>query len=328
MVVTNGHIPVILAIDVEPDGLFIDPQNPVPWRGFERSVEYFRAFRAGVEQRSQRPVHFTWVFRMDPQIEETYGSAEWAGEQYASLVSQLAADGDAFGVHPHAYRWHPQDRCWIVDHGNNAWIERCLETSLSAFARVFDRPCRILRFGDRWMSNDAVRWAESRGLEFDLTLEPGYPSQSANHPEERFTGMLPDYSAVPRHVYRPSIADYRRTEALRTSGIWMIPMSTARVRLGWRRRAYYRLIRPEHAVGRSTALVSHAHDLFPRIASEVIDHTDDRHLGLALRTGALANPRFARRVERNLAWLMRHSLAANFAWTTPSEAIDCLAPQK
>lgn len=34
-------IPVVLCIDVEPDGLFLDPRRRDPWVGFERADTLF-----------------------------------------------------------------------------------------------------------------------------------------------------------------------------------------------------------------------------------------------------------------------------------------------
>jgi hypothetical protein len=70
----KGRILVIMVIDIEPDGFFIDRGRPVPWVGYENTYKFFRQLRAILAAKTGAPVHYSWVFRMDPQVDETYGS--------------------------------------------------------------------------------------------------------------------------------------------------------------------------------------------------------------------------------------------------------------
>ena len=45
---SSDRIPIILRIDAEPDGLFIDRERPLPWQGYERSVEYLSNYGTGL----------------------------------------------------------------------------------------------------------------------------------------------------------------------------------------------------------------------------------------------------------------------------------------
>jgi len=100
----TDKIPIILNIDAEPDGLFIDRERPLPWRGYERSAEYLQRLRSRIASVTGSPAHFTWLVRLDPQIAETYGSAEWPLMRYGDRLSADEAIGDELGVHIHPYR--------------------------------------------------------------------------------------------------------------------------------------------------------------------------------------------------------------------------------
>ena len=69
-------IPVVICLDVEPDERVFDPLSRPDWQGFERTWEYFSNFRPHLEHATGSPAHFSWFFRMDPQVEYVYGSAE------------------------------------------------------------------------------------------------------------------------------------------------------------------------------------------------------------------------------------------------------------
>lgn len=319
-----GHvraIPVLICIDVEPDDFFIDHDRAPPWRGYESAIEMFGQVRAETEAADSRAMHFTWVFRMDHQVEEVYGRADWAIQRYPQFLEEITARGDEVGLHAHAYRWDAAATRWISDHGNQPWIERCLEISFDAFERAFARPCVTFRFGDRWMNHQTFQQLERRGIRYDLTVEPGQPEVAAYHPNEVFTGSLPDYSTVPRSPYRPDREEFRRADARRREGVWVVPMTTAPVRGRWLRDAYQRAFHPTRAGGMRTALLSHEPLLFARIIAHALAQPDIVHLALPVRSNALAAPRLARRVRANLDMLRRHPLAERFVWATPAELV-------
>ena len=219
------RIPVILCIDAEPDGFFIDRRRSDPWLGYERSVEFFRRFRDRLQPSGER-ARFTWCYRMDPQVAETYGAAEWVARHYETITAQLIGDGDELGLHAHGYRWEAAAGAWTVDHGNQSWIDHTVRTSFAAFERAFGERCRTFRFGDRWMSNGTVRLLAELGTRHDLTLEPGHPALDSYHPG-RSSGSLPDYTDLPVDPYRPSPDDFRRPARDGSGGLWLIPLTTA-----------------------------------------------------------------------------------------------------
>lgn len=321
---TPTRIPVILSIDVEPEGRFLDPGRRDSWLGFERCIEFSRGFRNRVAAATGGEARLTWCLRMDPQITEVYGTSDWIVRQHQAAFDEFEALRDDVGLHTHPYRWDAVKESWVIDHGDQAWVDQCLDSAFDAFERALGRPCRTFRFGDRWMSNATVRRLEQLGVRHDLTLEPGQKAVSTYCPGERFTGAIPDYSGVPTRPYRPSTADYQTADAARPDGLWVIPLSTARVRPRALRWAYYRTLRRDLDSGTWTALVSHDPTVFRRIVADVLGRTSRPYLSLALRTGALAVPRTARRVEANLAWLVTHPMAGRFTWTTAADTLRLL----
>jgi hypothetical protein len=316
-------IPVILCLDVEPDEAFVDRARPGPWQGYESAVAFVDRFRRQLEARTGRRTTFAWFFRMDPQVAEAYGEAAWVVRRHAGPTSMLLDAGDEPGLHVHGYRWDAAARGWIVDHGNQDWIDHCVGSSFEAFERALGRACLTFRFGDRWMSNDTMRVLEAAGVRYDLTPEPGHGPEPAYRPDHPYTGSLPDYSDVPPVPYRPARDDYRRPDPSRRDGPWVIPVTTAPVQASILRRLYSRAFEPRRSGGFSTALASHEPGLFARIAEHALRRPLP-HLVLPLRVGALAVPRLARRVSANLAMLLAHPLSDRLSWVTPADALTLM----
>lgn len=314
-------IPVLICIDVEPDAFFIAHDRQLPWRGYECAVAFFHDRRSRQGWLGRSGARLTWVFRMDPQVEEVYRDAGWVIDHYPAEIAELERHGDECGVHPHAYRWDPAARHWISDHGNQPWIEHCLDLSFATFQRVFGRPCQTLRFGDRWMNDPTIDSLQRRGLKYDLTLEPGQPALSSYHPRRPFTGSLPDYTDTPTRPYHPVVNRYREADRSRADGLWIVPMTSARVMPRWHRRLYYRATRPSWRRETWTALLSHDPVLFRRIVEDALGRPEPRFLALPVRSDVFAQPRLRNRVAANLDWLDRHPLAGRFTGVAAAELV-------
>jgi peptidoglycan/xylan/chitin deacetylase (PgdA/CDA1 family) len=312
-------LPIVLCIDVEPDQRMTDLSRPSAWLGFENAVPFIRTFRDRATREGGDAPRVAWFFRLDPQIRDTYGRADWPLREYRSAVDELEAAGDEIGVHTHAYRWLPDRGEWLIDHGTPSWVERCLDMSFAAFEGHFRRPVRAFRFGDRWMNAEVMAWLTRADVAYDLTMEPGHPAQPTYDPSHGFTGSLPDYRDVPAVPFRPSAEDFRRPGA-RDGGLVEIPITTAPMRRTWLRRARDRARGlPDAAV--ETALVSHAPGTFRRIVDHALALDETRHLGLVVRTGVFRVPRLTARVDANLRMLGAHSRAGEFRWVTPAGAM-------
>jgi hypothetical protein len=182
-------IPVVMCIDVEPDERQVVRGVQNDWRGFELTYEFFCKLRHHLEAATKSPVHFSWFFRMDPQIATAYGSASWVVKRYPSLIEGIRRAGDAIGLHNHAWRWNESLNKWTVDFANQDWIEYCLRMGFESFRTSLNERCVYFRFGDRWMNNPTIRLIEKLGARFDLTLEPG---QKGGDLDDPFTGTFLD----------------------------------------------------------------------------------------------------------------------------------------
>lgn len=215
-------IPVIICIDVEPDELRIDPNIQKDWKGFERAFEFFNDLRPHLKAAAGSPVHFSWFFRMDPQIARTYGTADWVVRRYPSLIEKIRIAGDALGLHVHPWRWHEKIGNWIVDF-DQSWVDHCVKLGFESFRASLNQPCTCFRFGDLWTNDATLALAEKLGAQIDLTPEPG---QKGCRADEFFGGSSIDTSDIPRHPYHPSRSDFRQSDALHGRKLWIIPMTT------------------------------------------------------------------------------------------------------
>lgn len=133
-------MPVVLAVDVEPEpggGTWRDAR---PWRGFERWLEVMPRLRDNLERLTGAPARFAWYVRCDPQIADVYGDAAWAADKYARGFDELRAAGDELAIHPHAWRWNGDAGHWVHDNDDQAWVEHVLESGFDRFATAFGQP--------------------------------------------------------------------------------------------------------------------------------------------------------------------------------------------
>jgi len=317
---TSVPVPVVLCIDVEPDPRLIDPTDPPPWAGYEAVQPYVDDLRERVARRTDAPARFAWFLRMDPQVAQTYGSTTYVADRYGAHLESALALGDDVGLHPHVYSWSPEDRTWINDFGNPDVVEECLEVSVAAFRDAFGRPCRALRFGDRWLDTAAVALAERLGIQVDLTVEPGLPSLPTPQRGEQATGPLPDYRTVPRRPYWPSPTDFRLEQPAADRTIRMVPLTSAPLRRGPGPRLPRR---------RREAPLAMWHrwsppNAFDQLLDRALTRARRPYLAFAIRTDFPVMPRARANVDAALDALLGHPSAHRFRFTTPAEALRLL----
>lgn len=318
-------VATIFRIDVEPDGFFIDRWKQTPWKGFEGTVDFIDDARLRIAAATGAPAHFTWLFRMDPQIAEVYGRPDWAVTHYPSWPRQFVEDGDEIGLHTHAYRWIAERKRWSLDHANQVWVDHCVRISFDAFRRSFGRDCLSFSFGDRWMNNQTFELIASLGVRYELTVEPGAEERPSYHMNELFTGTLPAYANVPRYPYRPSRRDFRVAGPERTSGPWIIPMSTGYLPRGLIRTFYYAVRDREIRKGEYCTLNPMLdHRAFSTLVHRALAEGRQPFLSLVTRTDAFAEPGSLRNIRRNLDWLLRRPDIGRFRFVTPAEALTLL----
>jgi hypothetical protein len=326
-VTTPPRVPVVLCVDVEPDERLVDRASTGPWLGYEATQRYVAALRSRLEDRTGAPVRFSWFLRMDPQVATVHGRASWVAERYRAHLDEVAARGDEIGVHPHAFRWLEAEGTWLQDFADQRWVEHCLRTSLDAFAKVFGRRCRAIRFGDRWLNTPTLNLAERLGIHYDLTIEPGAPTMASMRVDERTSAPLPDYRRVPREPYAPALIDFRRRARRGERSIRMIPLTSAHRRLP-RRRVIARVRRvwrngPRH--WRQDTPLSMwkrwpAPNTFERMLDRALAAQARPYLAFAIRTD-FADPDLRETMDICLRALLAHPAAPTFAVATPAEAM-------
>ena len=324
-------IPVIFCVDVEPDPRQVRRDAREPWLGYQFTQRYVRELRPRIEALTGARAHFSWFLRMDSQVAEPYGSATWVADTYRAHMDEIQRAGDELGVHPHPYRWLERERAWLQDFGNQPWVEDCLAMSLEAFATAFGRPCRSLRFGDRWLNTETVNAAERLGVRFDLTVEPGAPPLPALVPGERTSGSLPGYQRVPRAPYAPSIADFSQRARLDTRAIRLVPLTSGYVRFGMRhpRRYLRRLWQNGVRHRRQDTPLSMwrqwpAPDTFDRMLDRALSAQRRPYLAFAIRSDFGLHADLFHTIDGAVSALLAHPAHSRFRFTTPAEALAAL----
>jgi hypothetical protein len=266
---------------------------------------------------------------MDPQVEQVYGSADWAVRRHRESLEELQAQGDELGLHPHAYRWAPERGTWLTEHADQDWLDHCVRTSFQAFEQSLGRRCASVRFGDRFLNAATLNLMESLGAHFDLTIEPGQPAEATLDPSLPFSGSLPDYSDYPRQPYQPSRTDLERSAPPGDRELWAIPLSAGKIE-GWPgdcERALRRALRlppPTRHAYRTLNLKQLGRRTFASLVEANIAALERPYLAVVIRTSAILTPSGERNVRENVETLLRHRLAERFVFSTPAEALALL----
>ena len=190
---------------------------------------------AWLRRRGRRYI-FGWSLRIDPQIELAYGSRKFLAETYRSQLDKLVTEGDALGIHPHAWRWDPVRQVTVGDHGDAKFVEESAFMAVSLFTEVFGRLPDYHRYGSQYMSTATMNLLNRMGVPIDLTLEPGEPpNRDADLPGSLLTGETGDFRGAPRFAYQPSSEDYLRPAgpAERGGGLWELPLTSSRRAFAW-----------------------------------------------------------------------------------------------
>lgn len=312
-------LPALLCIDVEPDARVPDQARPQPPAGFERLLPLVPRLRDRLASVTGVDARFTWCLRLDPQIAEVYGAADWLATSYGHQLEQLRAEGDVFGLHPHSWRWRDG---WVSDQADEAWVAHCAQVGLESYRNAFGRGCEVYRHGDRFMSSPLARQIEEAGVRVDLSVEPGLPSAPGLEPGEATTGCLPDTRAVPHFAYRPSPGEFRIPDPSRNDGLLIVPLTPGLV------------VSTHPTDGRlvptgsyETLVLWTEPDQFERMLRLRLRQPQLSHLAFAIRSDVALLPDAWATVERNLADIGRQlQLHDGHRWCTALEAAELIEP--
>jgi len=326
MTTTQPQVPVLLLIDVEPDGFFIDRNKKAPWTGFERALEIIADLRPMLAQKTGRNAHFTWLVRADPQVAETYHSSAWAFEYYRQALEELLAAQDEVGLHVHAYRWDAEGNCWIEDYGNQEWINHCIHLGVSAFEKFFQRKPPSFSMGMDWTNQATIQLVTELQIRYEFSAILGkevqpFPTLGT------YTGVAPDCSRIPQRPYRPSQTDFLSPVTHQEDGIWIFPQSSrvARIERSWKRRLFdlVRLQPTPPPCTRKFFLQDDPAALRVSI-DDMLGHLGRPYLTFAVRTHEFTRPERIATIRRNLDSALEHPAAERFVFTTPAKALRIL----
>jgi glycosyltransferase involved in cell wall biosynthesis len=322
----RNRIPIIFCIDVEPDGFFIDRQKPLPWAGYEATYAFLHHLRPHLSLRTGAPVHFSWFLRMDPQVADTYGTAHWAVDSYPRFIDDMRLNRDEIGLHPHDYRWDEDRQSWVVDHGNQPWIDHCMELAFENFRAVFHHDCESFRYGDRWMNDATLGLIERLGAKYDLTLEPGQQGKAATYPDKPYSGRLPDYTEVPQQPFHPCAMDFRKPDKSKQGGIWMIPITSVDANLIHSRNVLPRAARAngKGTPNYETLNLRHERRFIEPAVNHLLKTMARPYLTLVIRSDIGTKPHMMKNMQDNLNYVMAHPMAKKFVFCTPAETITLL----
>lgn len=310
-----------MLVDVEPDERKTRAGDD-PWAGTRLALRFVADLRLALATASGRPAAINWFLRLDPQVRDTWGSAERVADDCPELLRTIEEHDDPCGIHPHFWRFDRRRREWHNDFGDPAWTAECLEVSAAAFRRLFGRSPSMSRCGDRWLDDGLVAELRAAGVRFDLTVEPGLPDTRL-HDDPRATRRLPDYRRAPRAPWQPSATKFLapRGGDPDPDGLWLIPLSTSSP--AWRlvRRPPYWM-----RASRSPNLVLDSARTWPFLARE-LDRPTRVPFVVVLRSGDFATPRFATEARRTATALGRHPALAACEAVDPERALSAyLAP--
>jgi len=295
-----ARVPVLLCFDVEPDEKVI--RGEADWAGLPALVDLLTRYREELAAATGAPCRFSWFLRMDPQVRELHGRADWPAAAFERELSVLRDAGDEFGLHVHP--WRRSHDGWVAEFGDPAWVEHCVRSAFAAYQDCFGMPCRSFRFGDRWMDHATMRLIDSLDVRFDLTLEPeqkGFPIPADM--DHHFLGERPDYTVVPRVPYRPRRDDYRVAgRAPDLMGITEIPISTAAAGTG---------IGTLYLANDSASICHHV--------DRLLENDATRHLALPARSDIAIRLDERRNLETILGHLLAHPRCSRLRFATPAE---------
>lgn len=323
---TQKQIPIVWSIDVEPDYRGGPVERTAQWDGFAATARWLDGHRGAIEEVTRRPATFCWMLRMDPAIEVQYGSLSFAVDAHETLIGDLAARGDRFGLHTHAWREHPTDG-WIDDYRDTGWIDHCIETAFATYAATFDRHCRFTRMGHFRLTPEMLETMIGVGCRIDMSLEGGKPPNT-DRPGARVRGDEPDTRRTPCRPYRPSRSDVGRP-GRPAFDIVELPAVPTRRRLGFRPFAQVRRLRQHgrHRLDKTLEVgrASPPSDPFALRAERSVSAQRHPYLAFFHRTDGIIGREQSARLDVHLRELLHSPLGPRLRFLGPEDTVAAVA---
>ena len=336
-------IPAFLSIDVEPDAFQISPDQTDHWPGYAATYDFIASLRAELAEASGAKPVFGWYYRMDPQIEQVCGRADFSMTAYPDRVAALRLEGDYFGVHTHPLRWCAERRLWVHDFADAQWLRDCTQFALDAFKACNGSPAELFRSGAGFLTNDIVDVLDKNGVAIESSLEPvagwGLRVTTVSTAVDK-SPMLGEYTncvMAPRTPYHPSRADFLKPATDDSRRILMIPVSTGVGTLpsrglftGITRRL--RRERPSELQSEAVRVLYPTEDDWTErgfwdLLSHQLETMERPYVSIGIRTDRLDSFR-ASRVCRVFSELTRHPLGKRIRFVSPLDAIERIAPRR
>jgi hypothetical protein len=335
-------IPAFLSIDVEPDAFQISADRVDHWPGYAATCGFIATLRRELERVSAAKASFGWYYRMDPQIEQVCGRADYAMAAYPERVAALREQGDYFGVHAHPLRWSSGRRLWVHDFGDPQWLRDCTQFALAAFAACNGSPAKLFRSGAGFLSNDIVDVLDRNEVAVEASLEPvaGWGLRVATVAsavdKSPMVGAYTNCVSAPRTPYYPSRADFRKDGADTARRILMLPVSTGvgvlppRGLVAAMKRRLRRDPSPREAEP-VRVLYPSEDDWTASGFWDLVNHQlrsmERPYVSLGIRTDRFDSIRSSH-VCRVLSELTRHPLGKRLRFVNPLDVLDRIAPRR
>ncbi len=284
--------------------------------------------RKKLEQASGHAASFTWLIRMDYQIQGVYGSADWGFKKYQKNFHDLENIGDMMGAHPHAFKLQKDGKSWLIDHGTPETVEKNTLLSFDVFSRCFGYDAKASKFGDRWMSTHTAELMESLGCEYDFTVESGHSQAERLHPKGNYNGLIPGYDFAPRYPYFSQSNDISQEDKTKRVGLRHFPVSTGWIdpkHYGWFHKMVFKKRFPERTHGAQFTLnIAAPIKIFKEIVHQCMNIYDDKQLCIAARSDSYSNPRHQYRIKKNVDFLLHELKGNEFQFMRPDTAVELL----
>jgi hypothetical protein len=336
-------IPAFLSIDVEPDAFQISPQLTDHWPGYAATFAFLTSLRAELTRASGAKPIFGWYYRMDPQIEEVCGRADFAITAYPRRAEALCAEGDYFGVHTHPLRWCGERKLWVHDFADREWLRESTQFGLDAFAACSSEPAKLFRAGAGFLTDDIVDVLDRNGVLVESSLEPGAGwglrtnNVQSGIDKSPMIGEYTNCATAPRTPYHPSHASFLQADEDAGRRILIIPVTTGAGTL----RSRGLVVGIKRRLGldhRSESAADPVRVLYPTeddwtergfwdLIEQQLRSMERPYLSLGIRTDRFDSRRSSR-VCRVFHELVRHPLVKRLRFVDPLQVMDRIAPRR